>query len=270
MKRDYKFSLFLAGSLALNLSTLFFSQPAVSEEVQSLPSSETLLSCPDKLPILEADKSLLGAEITPGSSDSLGSKASSIDSVVVPQILPSTDQISKTSPTLESNQRLQTSAPLPVPQIKLPTSAPSTSLVPSVEKSLPMAPSAPSNERVIEPIGSIIPASPPLPRTVTSLTSTEDLTPHTRYLSAPLDSSINVAASVVTDNKPSNLDSDVPVNKPSQLQTAIGCVPAVDSAQNGVLSETAETEKTTLSHKNSAIEKSIENAQRSLKGFRPF
>lgn len=274
MKHDYKFFLSLAGSLALSLSTLFFSRPAASQEAQIMPSPETISSCPDKLPILEADQAPISAEANPSSSSNLASIGSK---VVAAQTVSNTGQISLTNQTPESIQGLPTPAPLTVPQIEPPSTPQSTSLAQPFDKSFPIAPSTPSNKLIVEPLAeSVIPASPPLPRTEGSISaSTEDLAPHTRYLPAPPDSSSNAATSAVIENKPTSLEPDVPLSKPSEskpleLQTAIGCVPATDSVQNGVLSETAETKNTALSHKNSDIEKSIENAQRSLKGFRPF
>ena len=164
-----------------------------------------------------------------------------------------------------------------MPQIEPPPTPKATSLAQAFDKSLPVAPSTPSNKLSVETLAeSVIPASPPLPRTAVPISaSTEDLAPHTRYLPAPPDPSSSAATSAVIENKPTSLEPDGPLSKtsdskPLELQTAIGCIPAVDSAQNEVLPETAETKNTTLSHKNSDIEKSMENAQRSLKGFRPF
>jgi len=274
MKRDYKFFLSLAGSLALSLSTLFFSRPAASEEAQILPPSETISSCLDKLPILEADKASMGVEANPLSS----SNPSSFNSeAVAAQTVANTGQISQVNQMPESSKGLPTSAPLTVPQIEPPPTSQSTSSVQPFDKSLSTASSTPSNKLTVEPlVESVIPASPSLPRTAVLISaSTEDLAPHTRYLPEPPDPSSSAVTSVVIENKPTSLQPDAPLSKPSdskplELQTAIGCIPAVDSAQNGVLPETAETKNTALSHTNSDIEKSMENAQRSLKGFRPF
>lgn len=271
MKRDYKFFLSLAGSLALSLSSLFFCRPAASQEVQMMPSPETISTCPDKLPVLQADQAPIDAEANPSSSsnpDSIGAK------VVVGQTNTNTEQTSPANQMPESSQGLPISALLTVPQIEPPSTPQSTSLAQPFDKSLPIAPSMPSNKLTVEP--EVIPASPLLSRTEGSIAaSTEDVAPHTRYLSAPPDSSSNATISVVIENKATSLESDVPLSKPSEnkplvLQTAIGCVPATDSAQNEVLPETDETKNTALSRKNSDIEKSMENAQRSLKGFRPF
>jgi hypothetical protein len=270
MKRDYKFFLSLAGSLALSLSTLFFSRPAASEEAQILPPAETISSCLDRLPILEADEASMGVEANPLPS---GNQSSFNSEAVAAQTVANTGQISQVSQP-ESSKGLPTTAPLTVPQIEPPPTSQASSSVQPFDKSLSVAPSTPSNKLTVKPLAeSVIPASPSLPRTAVPISaSTEDLTPHTRYLPEPPDPSSSAVTPDVIDNKPT---SDSPLSKPSdskplELQTAIGCVPAVDSAQNGVLPETAETKNTDLSHKNSDIEKSMKNAQRSLKGFRPF
>lgn len=64
MRRNYKFFLSLTGSLALSLNPLFLSLPAASEEAQILPP-QVLPSCPETLPILEADKASGGTDAIP-------------------------------------------------------------------------------------------------------------------------------------------------------------------------------------------------------------
>ena len=283
MRRNYKFFLSLTGSLALSLNPLFLSLPAASEEAQILPP-QVLPSCPETLPILEADKASGGTDAIPvvnavPSSTNSGTVApltvSKTDPTFTTEILK--QEVPKTNPALKVSHSLLTSTPLSVPSVEPPTASRSTSLVKPSYKSLPLAPSVSASERLAEPlVKSVIPVSPSLPFTAEpSAASTEEI-PHTRYLSTPPNSSSTTATSGVFENQPTGLEPELPVSPSSNPQTRIGCTPVlegtpvVDSAQTGVLTETAKTESPAPSPNNFDIEKSIEHSERSLKGFRPF
>jgi hypothetical protein len=283
MRRNYKFFLSLVGSLAVSLNTLFLSLPAASEEAQILPP-QVFPSCPETLPILEADKASVPAEAL----SVVNTVPSSTNSgTVAPLTTPKTDPIStteipkqevpKTTTAPKVSDSLLTSTPLSVPPVEPPTASRSTSLVKPSFKSLPLAPSVSAGERPVEPLTkSVIPASPSLPPvTALSAASTEEI-PHTRYLATPPNSSSTTATSGVSENQPTGLEPELPTSTSSNLQATIDCtpvldrVPVVNSAQTSVLPETAKTESPAPSPNNSDIEKSIENSERSLKGLRPF
>lgn len=259
MKRDYKFLLSLASSLALSLSALSVSRPAVSEEVQ-IPLPETLPVCPDKLPVLEANKDALTAATPSSSVDPSSASPSSVNpSAVAPQTVPEPGQISKPIQTSEPRQNLSASVPLTsLPEVP-PITPNQTSLTQSSNPLLSIAPPVPPNSPSPDPLaGSIIPASPTLP--ISALPSpSEDLTPHTRYLAAPPDPLATATA-----------EADVSVNKPSAPQATVECVPPLNSAQDEALSKSAKTGDAARAPKNSDIEKSMENAKRSLNGIHPF
>jgi hypothetical protein len=296
MKRNCTFFLSLAGSLPLSLGTLWLSPPAASEEAQILPPPQPIGNCPEKLPTLEADRASIATAVNPSSS---GNPSRFNPEPAVPQSATTPDQIAQASPTSEVQQILPAPAPLTVPQIEPPipqavatpdqiTQASPTSkaqqilpapvpltvpqITPPVGKSLPPAPPTASKKPSVQAIpGPIIPASPPLPRAaVPSAALSETAVPHTRYLPSPPAQSPSAAASVIPEDRPAGLDPDVPTNQTTALPTAIECASTGDSAQAGQLPETDNSAEPTPSAKNRDIEKSMENAERSLKGFRPF
>jgi hypothetical protein len=292
MKRNYKCLMSLVGSLAVSLNTLCVSLPAAAEEEQVLPPQE-LPNCPEKLPILEADKTSEGTDaipvtnITPSITDS--STNPSMDaSLTVPktdpisttelskQAAPKTDQSSQTNLEPKVSHSLLTSTPLSVPPIEPPTKSRSTSLVKPSYKSLPLAPSASVSKRLAEPLAqSAIPMSPSLPSVAEpSAASTAEM-PHTRYLPMPPSSSASTTTSEVSETTSTSLEPESPVSQTSTLQAAIGCnptlnsAPVIDSAQTVVVPKTPNTESS-ASAPNDELKKSMENSEKSLKGLRPF